>query len=448
MNGVKRTVDYTYILKILLWLIVSVSIDLLALLSFSGFGWDLDTIIEVSLGIISGVSLLGILFFAGAIVFMSGSHIKIEDVNYPKLILKQFLLFLLLSTAYLMVLSIATLNTIQRFGGTGTVVTPEILYGFLLATPFIALVFCFIAAGLVILVDDWRLTLLIGCTLFFFGNLFFGMPSANAQYPGISLFSPSQFYRGIVFLCIEIFTTIPYTLKVWGGLVSPFAMVFPIMFYISLTLISLLIIKVYGKQNLYYRQLQTLTGLIEENEGKHLEAFHLRNQIKSRRTSVFVGFLIVSLLLPITGYTYASIRPYESYSVIYEQIIEPTNGEIFYGSFFTETQTPDTTLWIGFPFIIIDWGQCPNSIQFEHVVGKGTTSDFLSMNENDRWRLSQSITLEPETTEYMINEYTGLDETARSHYWAFRFISDNYTWENGKMTVRISVVLLEKSDTR
>ncbi|MHA1927964.1 MAG: hypothetical protein ACTSV2_05195 [Candidatus Thorarchaeota archaeon] len=446
MKKEKRAIEYSHVSKILLWLIVSVSFDLLGLLSLSGSGWNSNAIIMMSLGIISGVSMLGILFFAGATVFISPSHTQIEYENYPKLILKQFLLFLSISTVYLMLLSIATFNTLQRFGEAGAVVAPEILYGSLLATPFIALFYCSIATGIVILVDDWRMTLLIGCILFFLGNLFFGMPGNDAQFPEISLFSPSHFYRGMIFLCIGFLTTIPHTLSIWGGVVSSSAMVLPILFYTILTLTSIRIIKVYGPQNLHNRQLQTLTGSIEENEGEHLKAFQLRSQLKSRRKSVLVGFLIVSLLLPITGFTYTSVRTPESFTVVYEEVLEPTNGDLFYGSFVTEESIPKTTRWIGFPIIVLDWGLAPSPIQFEYVFGIGTTGDFLSMNENDRWRQAQSTNLEHKTTEYHVQEYTGIDEGAGGYYWAFRFVGNDWTSDLGSIVVRISVVLREKSD--
>jgi len=445
MSEEKRVTKYSGVTKILLWLLVSSLLDYLVVISISGLEWSTDAIIKISLGAISSVSTTGILFFLGAIVFMSSRRFKTGYEQRGRQIVKQFLLFVLLTTLYLMVFSTFVFNYYQRFGEVGASLPPEFLYGALIAVPVVALVFCLIATGLTVLLDDWRLTLLVGCTLFFLGNLFFGMPSANTQYPEISLFSPSQFYRGMILLCIGFYMIIPHSLKFWGGLVSPTAMVLPILFYISLTLISLRTIKVYGQQNLYYRQLQALTGSIEENEGEHREAFRLRSQLKSRTKSVIVGFLIAGLLLPTAGYTYTSARTYESFTVIHEEIIEPINGELFYGSFVTEVPIPDITRWIGFPFIVIDWGLYPGPIQFEYVLGIGTTYDFLSMNENDRWRLAQRTNLEHETTEYHVHKYTGIDESAGVYYWAFRFVGDGWTSDFGSIVVRISVVLREKA---
>jgi hypothetical protein len=181
-------------------------------------------------------------------------------------------------------------------------------------------------------------------------------------------------------------------------------------------------------------------------EQEQMDETRLGNRLKARRKAALVCFVVFGLLIPIGGYSYTSSREYDVYVAIYEGVLQPANGELFYESFITEALPPDITRWIGFPLDILDWGQCPTPITFEYVFRAGSIYEFFNMTENDRWRLSNTISLADDQTQYLYNSYSRLDELGGPHYWVFRFYSNDWTEEQGGLRIRISVVLRERSD--
>jgi hypothetical protein len=216
--------------------------------------------------------------------------------------------------------------------------------------------------------------------------------------------------------------------------------------YIILTLLSVWTLKNYGTENLRRRHFLNKSDTIHVTEQEQMDETKLGNRLKARKKAVLVCLVVFGLLIPIGGYSYTSSRVYDVRTVIYEGILQPTNGELFYGSFITEVLSPDITQWIGFPLDIIDWGQCPSPITFEYVVRAGSIHDFYNMTENDRWRLAQTTSLKNDQTQYFYNSYLGLDELGGPHYWVFRFYSDDWTSEQAGPRIRISVVLREMDD--
>jgi len=430
--------------RVILWLAISIVVDLPGLYSVSGFGWNSASILRQSLGQISSTAFLGALFFFGAGLFLSSRFVR----NYDRIqqLVRPFIMFLLLTALYLVFRSIIIFNTFTQFGEVGAEVNLAFVYGALLAVPIVSFMFCSLAAGLAIIVDDWRITTVAGCSLFLVVNLFLGMPYADAFFPEMSLFGPSHFYRAMILVFSGLYAIIPLSIQSWGGVTSIYSMIVPTIIYIILTLISVWTIKNYGTENLQRRHLLNKSDTILVTEQEQMNETRLRNRLKARRKAVLVCFLIFGLLIPVGSYSYTSNREYDVLTVLYEREIQPTNDMLFYGSFITEDPPPDVTQWIGFPMDIIDWGQCPSPITFEYAFGRGSINSFLDMNETDQWRLHLTKTLEDDRTQYFYNAYTGIDELGGLHYWAFRFYSNDWTDEQGALRVRISVVLRESND--
>jgi len=427
--------------RVTLWLVISIVVDLLGLYSVSGSGWNSASILRQSLGEISSTAFLGILFFLGAGLFLSSRFVRTcEGIQQ---LVKPFIMFLVLTALYLVFHSIIIFNTFTQFGEVGAEINLAFVFGALLAASIVSFIFCSLAAGLAIIIDDWRISTMAGCSLFLVVNLFLGMPHAPTLYPEISLFSPSHFYRAVILILSGLISLVPLSIQNWAGLYSLNYIIAPLIVYISLTLISVWVMIQYGKENQQRRQLLHKSDTIQMTEQEQTEETRLRTRLKARRRAVLVGFVVFGLLIPISGYSYTSSRVYDVRTVIYEDVLQPTNGELFYESFTTEVLPPDITQWIGFPLDIIEWGQSPSSITFEYVFRAGFIQDFFNMNESSRWRLSRSIILEADQMQYLYNTYSGLDELGGPHYWVFRFRSDDWTSEQAGLRIRISVVLRE-----
>jgi hypothetical protein len=427
--------------KVFLWLVVNGAAGLFGLFSVVGTGWSSEKIAMMTIGEISSITFLGLLFFLGAVAFFTFQNIESETERNGRQIAKAFVAFLLLATVFLMVLSTIAFNMFSQFGEPGAEIGSAYICGALIASLVIAFIYCSLSAGLVFIVDDWRLPILIGCSLFLVTNLFLGMPNVASLYPEISLFSPSHFYRAMILLFAGFITSIPVSIQIWGGITSTVNLTLPILVYTILTICSLWAIKTYSGEYLRRRQLHSLSDSIEVTNLEQKEETQLREQLRTRRKAVLICFLIFGLLIPIGGYSYTSMRSYDVTTVVYEAILRPTNGTLFYGEFTTEVPTPDVSRWIGFPLTILDWGDCPSPIQFEYAFGDGSIYDFLALDEQDRWRPSQSENLENDQMVYLQSRSSGLDELAGVHYWAIRFYSDEWASELGSLRVRISIVL-------
>jgi len=425
--------------RVILWLAISIVVDLPGLYSVSGSGWNSASILRQSLGEISSTAFLGVLFFLGAGLFLSSRFVR----NYERIqqLVRPFIVFLLLTALYLVFRSIIIFNTFTQFGEVGAEINLAFVNGALLAVPLVSFIFCSLAAGVAIIIDDWRITTVAGCSLFLVVNLFLGMPHADAFHPEMSLFGPSHFYRAMILVFSGLYAIIPLSIQSWGGVTSIYSMIVPTLVYIILTLISVWTIKNYGTENLQRRHLLNKSDTIHVTEQEQMDETKLGNRLKARRKAVLICFLIFGLLIPIGGYSYTSMRSYDVTTVVYEAILRPTNGTLFYGEFTTEVPTPDVSRWIGFPLTILDWGDCPSPIQFEYAFGDGSIYDFLALNEQERWRPSRSENLENDQMVYLQSRSSGLDELAGVHYWAIRFYSDEWTSELGSLRVRISIVL-------
>ncbi|MHA1662801.1 MAG: hypothetical protein ACTSVR_06050 [Candidatus Thorarchaeota archaeon] len=431
--------------RVVLWLVISIVYDAPGFIFVSGSGWNSNQIIRYSIAELSSSALLGVLFFLGASLFLSSRYTRFKEESDNRELVKSFIIFLFLTTMYLMCRSVFVMNAFVRFGEVGASVDVAFIYGALLTAPVISFIYCSLAAGLAIIVDDWRLTVTIGCGLFLVTN-FLGMPFATAYHPEISLFSPTHFYRAVLLIFSDLFVTLPLPIKAWGGLISVYYLMAPLIAYTILTGLSIWAFRNFGAENIRRNKLLVKFDTIQVTKQEQIEDTTLEKQLKARRKAVLVCFLVFGLLIPMGGYTYTSSIELEKITVIYENVIHPTNGELFYGIFTTEVPPPAVSRCIQFPLDILDWGQCSSPISFEYTFGEGPINDFLELDEEDRWQSSRTIYLEDDQTQYLYSRSSGLDELAGVHYWAFRFYSDDWTEEQGALRIRISVVIIDRPE--
>ena len=445
-SGGRISRNSSFISRVIIWLLLSIIVDFLGLYSTSGSGWDSASVIRQSLGEISSTMMIGVLFFLGAGLLLSSQSVRNPDETEKWYLLKPFIMFLLLTVIYLLIRPFIVFNVYEHFGDSSAIIDSGYIYSAMLAAPFGSFVFCSLGGGLAALVDDWRITTIVGCSLFVVVNLFLGMPHAPSRYPELSLFSPSHFYRAIILTLSGLYTLVPLSIQNWAG-ISPFnSIVAPSIVYIILTSISIWSLLYFGKENRQRCQLLRKSNTIQVTEQEQRDETKLGYRLKTRRKAVLVCFVVFGLLIPLGGYSYTSNRAHDVLTVIYEGILQPTNGELYYGSFNTEVLPPDISQWIGFPMDIIDWGQCPSPITFEYVVRDGSIAEFSNMNESERWWLSYTTSLDTDQIHYFYNSYHGLDELEGPHYWVFRFYSNDWTSEQSGLRIRISVVLREMSD--
>lgn len=438
--------DIGLIPKLIFWLTLSFTIDFLGLFSISGSGWDSGIVLKMCLSQISSSLVLGVLFHLGAALFLTSRFDNSEKEKSDMRLILSFASFYLITTLYLILMSHFVFNTFLRFGDTTAELDLAYVYGAMFAAPIVSIIFCTLAAAIAVTVDDWRLTLLIGCSFFLVVNLFLGMPFAESQYSEVSLFSTSHFYRATILLLSGQFSTIPLSIREWAGLNPISHLIIPVLTYSILSLISGWAVHIFGRKNLRRRELMAKVGLTQVSEQDLIEETKLEGQLKNRRQAVLVCLLIFGLLIPVGGYTYNSSKGYDKLVVLYENELSSQNGTLFCETFITGIAPPSVTRWIGFPFDILDWGNCPSPIHFEYVFGFGSVNDFLLMNENDRWRFSHIVDLEYGQTSYLYSSLSGIDELAGNHYWVFRLYSDEWTNELGALRIRISVILRDRDD--
>ena len=432
--------------RVILWLVISVIFDVLGFISTSGSGWSSNQITMHSIAEISSSAIFGVLFFLGAALLLSSRFTRFKEESDNRELVKSFIIFLFLTTMYLFCKSVIAFNTFVRFGEDGASVGVAYFYGAVLAAAAISFIYCSLAAGLAIVVDDWRLTVAIGCGLFLVTNLFIGMPFVSATYYDIPLFSPTHFYRVVLLIFSGFFMALPYSIQVWGGLSSIYHVIIPLLVYVILTGFSIWAFRKFGAENIQRTKLLVKSDTIQVTEQEQVRDTTLRRRLKARRKAVLMCFLVFGLLIPVVGYSSWSDRDTRQLTVIYQRELSPTNGELFYGAFITEVAPPDVSRYMQFPLDILDWGQCPSYITFEYTFGEGSINDFLELDEQDRWRSSRTIDLVPSQTQYCYSHASGLDEHAGVHYWAFRFYSNAWTEEQGALRIGISVVLIDSPD--
>jgi len=296
-------------------------------------------------------------------------------------------------------------------------------------------------------VDDWRISFFIGCSLSFMISLSIGPPFVEAQYPEISLFSPSHFYRAIVVTVSGLFTIVPMSIRIQMGLYSGVTLVAPAVFYAAASAASLWIVRTFGRENLKRKRItdrlegaDMMTVTVKEQS----EKARLTRLLKRRRQAVLGCALIFVLVVPVGGVTYRLNRRYDRRIVVFESPasgLSLSNGTVVSGIYMAEAPPPEIARFIGFQLEVLDWCQYAGQMQFERTFGVGSINDFLAMNETQRWQFSRMTEMNKEQTSYGHDTWARISDTSVLQYWAFRFYGSEWTEGHGSIHVSIVVML-------
>ncbi|MFW9889200.1 MAG: hypothetical protein ACFFER_13525 [Candidatus Thorarchaeota archaeon] len=429
------------------WLILSMMLDVLQFSSWSGGAWNANEIVTFSVKLISSTFEIAVLFFLGAAILFSTSSSKSRMELEDQWLAQRFVILLLLTTLYLAVLTLSVYLTLLQFGEPGVIVEMAYVVGAIIAAPVMSFIFCSLAAALTVTVDDWRMSFLIGCSLSLIINMSIGPPFLDAQYPEISLFSPSHFFRAIVVTISGLFTIVPLSIRLQMGLYSYMPLVVPALFYAAASATSLWIVRTLGRENLKRKRVvdklkgaDMMTVTVKEQS----EMARLTRFLKRRRQAVLTSALILVLVVPVGGVTYRLNSRYDRRMVVYESPasgLSLSNGTVVYGTFMAEAPPPEIARFIGFQLEVLDWGQCPDQIQFERAFGVGSINDFLAMSETERWQFSRMTEIDQGQTSYGHDTWARVFDTSALHYWAFRLYSNEWIEGHGSIHVSISVLL-------
>ncbi|MHA1287699.1 MAG: hypothetical protein ACTSPB_09885, partial [Candidatus Thorarchaeota archaeon] len=115
--------------RVVLWLVISIVLDAPGFIFVSGSGWNSNQIIRYSIAELSSSALLGVLFFLGASLFLSSRYTRFKEESDNRELVKSFIIFLFLTTMYLMCRSVFVMNAFVRFGEVGASVDVAFIYG-------------------------------------------------------------------------------------------------------------------------------------------------------------------------------------------------------------------------------------------------------------------------------------------------------------------------------
>jgi hypothetical protein len=429
------------------WFSISMMLDVLRLISWRSSDLSADEIVTYSIEQISSTFEFAVLFFLGAALLFSSSSSESRMQWEGRWLVQRFVVLLSLTTLYLAVLTLSVYLTFLQFGEPGAVVEIAYIVAAIITAPVMSFIFCSLAAALAVAVDDWRISFLIGCSLSFMVNLSIGPPFMEAQYPEISLFSPSHLYRAVVVSVSRLFTIVPVSIRIQMGLYSGVTLLAPAVFYAAASAASLWIVRTLGRGNLKRRRItdklegaDMMTVTVKEQS----EKARLTRQLKRRRQAVLGCALILVLVVPVGGVTYRLNSRYDRRMVVYESPssgLDLSNGTVVSGTFRAEAPPPEIARFIGFQLEVLDWSQCPGQIQFERTFGMGSINDFLAMNETQRWQFSRMTEMDKEQTSYGHDTWARVLDTSALQYWAFRLYSSEWTEEHGSIHVSIVVLL-------
>ncbi|MFW9890005.1 MAG: hypothetical protein ACFFER_17620 [Candidatus Thorarchaeota archaeon] len=429
------------------WLSISMVLDVVRLSSWRSSALNADEIVTYSVEQISSTFEIAVLFFLGAALLLTSSSSESRTQWEDRWLVQRIVVLLFLTTLYLAVLTLSVYLAFLQFGETGAMVEIVYVVAGIMAAPIMSVIFCSLAAALAVAVDDWRISFLIGCSLSLMVNLSIGPPFVEAQYPEISLFSPSHLYRAVVVTVSGLFTIVPMSIRIQMGLYSGVTLVAPAVFYAAASAASLWIVRTLGRENLKRKRItdkleraDMMTMTLKEQS----EKARLTRLLKRRRQVVLACALILVLVVPVGGVTYRLNSRYDRRMVIYESPpsgLNLSNGTVVSGTFKAEAPPPEIARFIGFQLEVLDWCQCPGQIKFERTFGVGSIDDFLAMNETQRWEFSRMTEMDKEQTSYGHDTWARAPDTSALQYWAFRLHSSEWTEEHGSIHVSIVVML-------
>jgi hypothetical protein len=387
--------------------------------------------------------------FVFGIPFVIGASLLFTSQETHYSIIKQmasnkrfrfFSLFIIFSalTMLLMIIPVTVGYAIEYSSIIDKIEFLTILPPSLLLLSVISLLLCPFYVLLSILLDDLKLTLLLGTLLSCSFASATGLPMFPVQYPEVAFLHPSHILSALLFIIVGGFTN-PYCVECYVGLIfTPSQLIMPIGI---LCIASVLCY--WGAHKVFFNNISrwslevkdynleeysNLNPLSENEKGK---LRNLTKDLDSRRRAVIAVSVLIILIVPIFGSSYVSTRDNEWTEVVYSS---PDEGE------FIAIGSETVDLSIGCEGEILSWVGGSGYIRLNFDIDQMTTSEFQSLNDTQLEDLfGSSISGVRGTTGHFGTGWRG-PIWNEDYIWVLRFLNINGK-TSGTIHVRYSVII-------
>jgi hypothetical protein len=425
--------------RIILWVIVCLIFGLWALLP----PWDnwagAFGAMHGATGMVATLFVFGLPFSLGvALMFTTSSaHRKFaqnprDSKTVIKTIFVHYLYLIVVFSIYVTLVTIAVFsNRVIRYSLVNPIDIFRYFPGVVLSGIFISSILTCLLLPIVLAVDDWRFSTILGSGFLYGLSSTFGTGSFRMHE--LSIFAPSHLYR---FLAIALSgdVTCPTMGQIWGdpdrmhmimGLYVDWGgLLGPLLAYGVISVFSLLLsIQIY--KNHYalwiYDVEYTEDWVADESSAKaqSLDKMEGKNQkILTRHRQIVVVVIIAMIVLgPILISSYARERETDLTHVLYENpgrtIIL---GELCYGEVDVPAHPVGMNNMYQIETEILDWGSCPEPLERWSGFRDISLDEYLELNATERENLARSGHL----------SITREDPSTGSGWWGMGFTLTDY----------------------
>lgn len=321
---------------------------------------------------------------------------KNRNIRFARLFIPYAILTLFVMTIAVLigfVFIILSLSPLQIMGYLSSLLVSTFIVSFLVSP---------IAAFLVLIIDDWKISTVLGVLLFFAITLATGLPGYPVNYPEIAFLGPSHIYTAILFILIGGFTGNGYDVSSYVGVnFVPIQLVIPLSLFIIIAVVFYLLSRWMFHSNLIRWTIERELWL--STKGGKMERWletddilPVMNQFQSKitltvsqtalkqRRRLVAAFLITAILLiPMGGMSYVSTQQNEWTTVVYEVsgVTVELGVDWLYGEFTGLEPADNIDLLVGCEGEIAGGNGGSAHFNFNHR--QMTLNEFLQLNDTE-----------------------------------------------------------------
>ncbi len=305
----------------------------------------------------------------------------------PYVVLTLFMMVLAVVIGF--VVTILSLSPIQMIG---------FLPYMLVSTFVVSLLVCPIAVFLALIIDDWKVSTVLGVLLFFAISLATGTPNP-VNYPEIAFLGPAHILTAILVILLGGFTGNGFDVAYYVGVdFGPIQFIVPISLFIVIAVVFYLLAQRMFHSNLsrwtserelwlstqggkMERWLDTDDGESDKDQApSNIDLTASHTSLKRRRSLVTAVLIIAILLIPLGGMSYVSVQQDEWTTVVYETsgVTVELGVDWLYGEFTGLDPTANINLAVGCEGVIAGGNGGSAHFNFDHR--QMTLNEFLQLN--------------------------------------------------------------------
>jgi hypothetical protein len=407
-----------------------------------------------TLDIPASTFMFGVPLFLGAGFIFTSESARESSVSWMarfgsirRLVTIRILLLVLLVSAFQIVLTIAGFI---RFSGFSTVTELESYYlpGFMLTAVITVLLVIPIAVFLAVSLDDWRITTILGAGMFFAIEMMSGESVYPVRFSEVALLGIVQIHRALALLLGGVeFPSSTVLDNYVGFYFTALDLFIPLIVYSILVILSLWGTRHFVARNCARWKIdRTLLHNDSAIDPKTSEEYRKETKsLASRKKIIALLVVMMFLVLPNVSISYATYREESSEVVLYQTpdgglLVEI--GEWLYGPLEADRPPPGVSRMIQYRLYILDWGNCPDQMHFQHMILDVTLQEFETMmasGELDEIHSGSGVR-KPETD--FAHGWHGIPEAGYgSMVWGARFVDTDWNVTAGALRISLSVVL-------